>query len=252
MAMRATIQHQLNQYVIDLAEPIDISIAIHPNKPNINAWYIEDPQITPVVLGDWTGSVEQGADVNFNNIAFNPHAHITHTECVGHITQKVHSINQHLTQFFFLAEVVSILPEKEENGDNVITQQQLASFLQNKTCEAVVIRTLPNSTEKVTARYSHSNPPFLSESAAEYLRDKGIKHLLIDLPSVDKEKDNGKLLAHNAFWNTKGSLRLDATITEFVFIPNSVKDGSYFLNLMVAPFENDATPSKPILYKVLN
>jgi hypothetical protein len=73
---------------------------------------------------------------------------------------------------------------------------------------------------------------------------------LVDLPSVDKEKDEGKLLAHNAFWNTDGPLRMDATITEFIYVPNDVADGEYLLNLMVAPFENDATPSKPILYKI--
>jgi hypothetical protein len=44
---------------------------------------------------------------------------------------------------------------------------------------------------------------------------------------------------------------MDATITEFIFVPNTVLDGTYFLNLQIAPFENDATPSKPILYKVI-
>ncbi|MDX1317391.1 MAG: cyclase family protein, partial [Xanthomarina gelatinilytica] len=58
-------------------------------------------------------------------------------------------------------------------------------------------------------------------------------------------------LAHNAFWNTAGRTRMDATITEFIFVPNTVLDGTYFLNLQIAPFENDATPSKPILYKVI-
>jgi hypothetical protein len=75
--------------------------------------------------------------------------------------------------------------------------------------------------------------------------------LLVDLPSVDKEKDGGALLAHNAFWNTTGKIRINATITEFIFVPNEVEDGEYLLNLMIAPFENDATPSKPILYKII-
>ncbi len=45
-----------------------------------------------------------------------------------------------------------------------------------------------------------------------------MKHLLIDLPSVDKENDQGKLLAHKAFWDYNGEQRMDATITEFVYI----------------------------------
>ena len=42
-------------------------------------------------MGDWVASVQEGASVNFNNIAFNPHAHGTHTECVGHITKAFYS-----------------------------------------------------------------------------------------------------------------------------------------------------------------
>ena len=77
-----------------------------------------------------------------------------------------------------------------------------------------------------------------------------MKHLLIDLPSIDREKDDGLLLAHNAFWNTSGKVRTESTITELIYVPNSVEDGKYILNLQIAPFENDASPSKPILYKL--
>jgi arylformamidase len=180
---------------------------------------------------------------------FNPHAHGTHTECVGHITKKVHSINENLKQFFFFAEVVTIPPEKVK-GDFVISKKLLQFALGNKKRDAIIIRTMPNTKEKLSKQYSNTNPPYLLEDAAIYLKETGVKHLLIDVPSVDKEKDGGKLLAHNAFWNTKGKLRLDATITELIFVPNSIEDGTYFLNLQIAPFENDATPSKPVLYKI--
>jgi hypothetical protein len=81
------------------------------------------------------------------------------------------------------------------------------------------------------------------------LADKDVEHLLIDLPSVDKEKDGGELLAHRAFWNFEGKMRKQATITELIYVPNNIKDGTYFLNLQVAPFENDASPSRPVLYR---
>ena len=83
-----------------------------------------------------------------------------------------------------------------------------------------------------------------------FIRELGVEHLLIDLPSVDKEKDDGKLLAHKAFWNFNSEVRLNATITEFIYVPDSITDGAYFLNLQVAPFENDASPSRPVLYKI--
>ena len=249
--MIATIQYNSKKLQIDLSKPLDISIPLRASTNNVNAWYLDQPKIEPVKDGEWVASVADGADVNFNNIWFNPHAHGTHTECVGHITKKVHSINQQLKQFFYLAEVITVAPEKK-GKDFVISKKQLQFALGNKKRDAVVIRTIPNTIEKLSQHYSHTNPPFLLSEAAIYLRDKGVKHLLIDLPSVDKEQDNGELLAHNAFWNTAGRTRMDATITEFIFVPNTVLDGTYFLNLQIAPFENDATPSKPVLYNILD
>ena len=246
--MQATIEIHSEKFTIDLSNPLDISIPIDTSKPQINAWYLDDPIIFPVTDGNWVGSVDQGAGVNFNSIHFNPHSHITHTECVGHITKEVHSINKNLKKFFFIAEVVSVTPQLLENGDYVITKQQIQDALKNKEPEAIVIRTLPNDITKTEKRYSNTNPPYLLEEAANFIREIGIEHLLIDLPSVDKEKDEGKLLSHNAFWNTKGELRLQATITEFIYVDETIKDGTYVLNLMIAPFENDATPSKPVLY----
>ncbi|WP_047788571.1 cyclase family protein [Tenacibaculum mesophilum] len=249
--MIATIEYNSRKYKIDLSKPLDISIAIDTSKENINAWYLDDPKIFPVSDGNWIGSVQQGADVNFNNIQFNPHSHITHTECVGHITEEVYSVNKELSKFFFLAEVVTIAPEQLKNKDFVISKKQLQNVLGNKKRDAIVIRTLPNLSDKKSMRYSNTNPTYLLEEGAVYLKEKGIEHLLIDLPSVDKEKDEGKLLAHNAFWNTQGEIRMQATITEFIYVSNKIKDGTYFLNLMVAPFENDATPSKPTLYEII-
>jgi len=248
--MITTIQYNSRKLQINLLKPIDISMPMRASKSNVNAWYIDEPKIESVKDGEWIASVKEGACINFNNIFFNPHAHGTHTECVGHITEKVHSINKNLKQFFFLAEVVTVAPEKL-NGDFVISKKQLQFAIGNKKRDAIVIRTIPNTKEKLSRQYSNTNPTYLLEEAAVYLREKGVKHLLIDLPSVDKERDNCELLSHNAFWNTKGEIRFDATITEFIFVPNAVDDGCYFLNLQIAPFENDATPSKPILYKVI-
>ncbi|MEN8966694.1 MAG: cyclase family protein [Polaribacter sp.] len=247
--MKATIEYNSRKIEIDVSKPIDISIAIDVSKQNVNAWYLDDPKIFPEEVDGENISVKNGAVVNFNSIHFNPHSHITHTECVGHITEKVHSVNQNLKHYFHLAELITIAPI-EVDGDLVIATKQLKMALRNKKRDAVVIRTLPNLTDKKSMKYSNTNPTYLLEETAVFLKEKGIKHLLVDLPSVDKEKDEGKLLAHNAFWNTDGPLRMDATITEFIYVPNEVTDGEYLLNLMVAPFENDATPSKPILYKI--
>lgn len=247
--MNASIKVNSKTYKIDLTKPLDISMPLKASKSNANAWYIGEPRIEPVELDNWVASVKEGADVNFNNIYFNPHAHGTHTECVGHITEKVHSVNKCLKQFMFVAEVITVAPEVM-GEDYVISKKQIQFLLKRKQPEALVIRTMPNTKDKKTRQYSNTNWPYLTEEAALFIREKGIKHLLIDLPSIDKEKDDGQLLAHKAFWNVGGDIRIDATITEFIYVANKIIDGSYILNLQIAPFENDASPSKPILYKI--
>lgn len=253
--MKATI----NNFHIDLSKPIDISIPISSTEQNPIAWYIDKPQIEPVVFGNWIGKVSEGSSTNFNNIFFNPHGHGTHTECLGHITREFYSINQCLKQFFFMAELISIAPENV-NGDLVITLKSISTALDvthRQNIEAVIIRTLPNLESKKSTNYSHTNPPYLSEDAAIFIRESGIQHLLIDLPSVDREEDEGKLLAHKAFWNVTNvttlneDARLNCTITELIYVDNQIQDGSYLLNLQIASFENDASPSKPILYKII-
>jgi len=244
-----------NNFKVDFSKPIDISITLTNTDENPIAWYIEKPVIEPVRFGDWVGKVSEGSSsTNFNNIFFNPHGHGTHTECLGHITKEFYSINQSLKTFFFLAELVSVEPELQ-GEDLVITRAQIKKALNGKTPEAIVIRTLPNKNEKRSKKYSNTNPPYLDEKASEFIRENGTRHLLIDLPSVDKEHDEGKLLAHKAFWNVKDvdnlneDARLDATITEMIFVPDEIQDGNYLLNLQIASFENDASPSKPVLYK---
>lgn len=254
--MKATINHNNTTFEVDLSQPIDISILLTNNEENPIAWYLSKPVIEPVKMGDWTGKVSEGASTNFNNIFFNPHGHGTHTECLGHITKDFYSVNKALKQFFFLAEVVSIQPEAQ-GEDFVITKAQIEKALAGKPVEAIVIRTLPNDLNKRSKNYSNTNPPYLEEAAALFLRESGIKHLLIDLPSVDREEDGGKLVAHKAFWNVtdvtnlNSDARHDATITEMIFVPHTVADGSYLLNQQIASFENDASPSKPVLYKIV-
>jgi len=149
----------------------------------------------------------------------------------------------------FTAELITVAPERLDS-DFVISEKQLKYALGKKKCEALIIRTLPNTKEKVNKDYSNTNPPYLSEAAAQFLVAKNILHLLIDLPSVDREKDEGKLIAHKTFWNVDGSIRYNATITELVYVEDAIKDGSYLLNLQVAPFENDSAPSRPILFRI--
>ena len=249
--MQTTIQHNNKTYQIDLSKPLDISIPLKTDKSNLTAWYLEMPSFEPVKREGFIGDVNQGGSVNFRNIIFNPHGHGTHTECVGHISKENYTINQCLKEFFFLAEVVSITPAKIEE-DLVITLDQIKSVWKNNNVKAIVIRTLPNRDEKLSMQYSNTNPPFIAFEAVRFLIDKEIVHLLIDTPSVDKENDNGVLKSHHTFWEYPHNTQENRTITELIFVPETIEDGTYFINIQIASFENDASPSKPILYKILS
>lgn len=246
--MISTLTHKGKTYRADLSKPIDISIPMVADERNVRAWYVPPVKIEPVKGDSWIGEVKQGGSVNFRNITFNPHGNGTHTECVGHISLEDYSINQCLREFFFVAELVTILPFELDNGDRVITAEMIKNCIDDKAPEALVIRTLPNQPEKMMVNYSNTNPPYLTVDAAEYIHQKNIRHLLIDLPSVDREQDEGKLAAHHIFWQYPQGPLLDRTITELIYVPNHILDGMYFLNLQIASFENDASPSKPVLF----
>lgn len=248
--MRTKVEIQGQKFTMDLSKPIDISIPLSGSSQNPSAWYLSPPEISPVLMDNFVGSVKDGASTNFNTIVFNPHAHGTHTECIGHITKDFHGIGDALKEFHFICELITLEPISYQ-GDLVITKGQLSKALLGKKPTAVILRTLPNEKGKLSRQYSHTNPAYLLEDAALFLRQIGVKHLLIDLPSVDKEKDGGALLAHKAFWDFHGDQRLDATITEFIFVPNHIKDNTYFLNLQIVSFVNDASPSKPVLYELI-
>lgn len=228
--------------------PIDLSLPLQRGKDNPNAFYIEDPQMEPFRMGTFVGKVAEGGPCNVEQISFSPHGNGTHTECIGHISAERITINQCLTRFHFKARLVSLHPEQRGN-DQVITVGQLqASCGDLKGVEAAVVRTLPNDAQKRSQRYSGSNPPYFEAAALDWLQQQGVLHLLTDLPSVDREEDGGVLSAHHAFWQHPQQPRLAATITELIFVPDAAADGDYLLNLMIAAFESDASPSKPVLY----
>lgn len=248
--MRIDIFVGANQRHLDLDKPLDISLPLSNDATGVNCFYAPEFRAEPFMAGSFIGSVQAGSPVNFFNVFLNPHGNGTHTECMGHISANPYSINTCLTSFHFLAYLLSLAPDTLDNGDRVVTAAALSKLDWTDPVEALVIRTLPNDPDKRHRRYSGANPPYLEAAAVEWLVQRGIKHLLVDLPSVDREEDGGALAAHKAFWRYPSETRLDCTITELVYVPNDIEDGLYFLNLQIASFELDASPSKPVLYKI--
>ncbi|MBI1224780.1 MAG: cyclase family protein [Bacteroidetes bacterium] len=238
-------------YSASLNHPLDISTPLRAGLENPNAYWAPPVEFIPDVIGDFVCSTAAGSPVNSMNLRINPHGNGTHTECVGHISQEKFTINNCLQRFHFLAKLATVYPTKMPDGDRVVLRHQLKELLLPGEAEAFILRTLPNDDSKLTRTYSGSNPPYLHHEAVEWLVECGVQHLLLDLPSVDREEDGGKLLAHRAFWqygHLADQIRNNCTITELIYVENEIQDGVYLLNLQIASLESDASPSKPVIY----
>ncbi len=241
-----------------LGKAIDISIPLLFNGPQPNAYGVDAATSKACEAGDIVGDTRQGGSVNFEQYTLIPHCNGTHTECVGHITDDRISVTDCLTDVFLAAVLVSVEPEKADSGDFVITYSSLQAASVRKAADtptALVVRTLPNDDSKLTGQYGEGNiPAYFTAEAMEYIVECGFKHLLVDMPSVDRIFDEGKLTNHRIFWRvepgsreTNAATRGESTITELIYVPNEVADGEYLLNLQIAPFASDAAPSRPIL-----
>ena len=250
--MKHKIKYKERKYTWDDEKPIDISIPII-NNANFqpNCFHAPPFEAQPVRSGDFVGSTKLGGAVNFFDYKINPHGNGTHTECVGHISQNGETINQTLRSFHTICRLISVEPETADNGDKCITKDNLVQKLEGDQPLALVIRSLPNSRDKMHRNYSGTNPAYLTKEAIEFIVSKKVQHLLIDLPSVDREEDGGALFAHKAFWQFPDNIRSKATISELIFVDNMVKDDVYLLNIQIASFELDASPSKPVFYKLV-
>lgn len=248
--MKISFNIKNKRYEADLSRPLDISIPLKEGDSNPNCYYANPVKFTTISSGDFIGSVAQGGSVNYQEVCITPHGNGTHTECYGHISADKHAtLNKSLLKFHFLAQVITLTPALRGNGDCVIEYEDFKALF-TEGVEAVVIRTTPNEPGKLSHQYSGTNPCYIDSEVARFLCEQDVKHLLIDLPSVDKEVDGGELKAHRAFWNMNGNIRKDCTITELIYVNNEIKDGRYLLNLQVTSLEIDASPSKPVLFKI--
>ena len=227
----------------DLQKGYCLAIPLDHTKPQPNAYHAPFYDALPVKSGDWIGDTRLGASVNFFDIRINPHGNGTHTECVGHISKERYSIHQTLSYGRWIAQLISVYPVLTDNGDRIITD-----FEWDEGIEAIILRTMPNHPDKMTRQYSRTNPPFLHDAMAKKMADHHVTHLLIDLPSVDREEDGGALAAHKAFWQYPDKTRFNATITEMIYIDNMIPDGLYLLEIQIPAIELDAAPSRPYIY----
>lgn len=269
--MIISIRQNDQAYKIDTENPLDISIPLIFNGDQPNAYGVEKATSKPCEAGELVGDTRQGGSCNFEQYTFIPHCNGTHTECIGHITNERISVRECLQDVFIAANLISVNAQNAgktietysidlDENDLLITRNALENSdfrEQSSEFTGLIIRTLPNDESKLTKEYGKYIPPFFSNEAMKYIVEIGVKHLLVDLPSIDRIFDDGKLSNHRKFWNvdegkfeTTSNSRSNHTITELAYIPNEIKDGKYLLNLQIAAFESDVSPSRPILFKL--
>jgi arylformamidase len=249
--MQIELEYHHQKYTANLDHSTDLSMPLLAGLDTVNCFYAPLVTYEPVRMGDFVGSTAEGGVVNFFNIKINPHGNGTHTECVGHISKERYVIGDCLKKYHFFAKLISVYPQKMDNGDRVVLLERIQEQLQAGEVEALIIRTLPNDDQKKRTHYSGTNPVYFHPEAIAYMVECGIQHLLIDLPSVDREEDGGQLAAHKAFWQyPSDQVRTGATITELIYVPDSVQDGNYLLNIQTANFDLDASPSKIIIFPI--
>ena len=267
--MIISICHNNQNYKINTKESIDISIPYKFNGAQPNFYDVNPGQSTPLISGETTYSVEAGAGCNVSEISMNIHCTGTHTECVGHLLENPGDIGIILRDIIIPTVLITVNPSsfgktKESyhcsvnKNERIISkgsiQKEVEKWEKNQPL-ALIVRTTPNAKDKKYYQFTINTPPFFTNDALRNISDSGIKHLVLDLPSIDRMSDNGILGNHRIFWgdgnDPKGEVNLDSknTITELAFIPNEVQDGFYFLNIQIPHFECDAAPSRPILIK---
>ncbi|MBC8323887.1 MAG: cyclase family protein [Candidatus Marinimicrobia bacterium] len=241
------IDNRLYQYNTDHFH--DLSIPMNFNGDQANYFDVKRASTKPFQNENVIGDTKQGGGCNFDVVSFIPHCNGTHTECVGHIVDEDIHVNAIINDALFPATFITVKPES-----NIIDADQI--HVEAGFNAALIVRTLPNSDAKLSATYNENNqPPYFSRKAMKKINELGIRHLSVDMPTIDPAYDDGKLTNHHTFWNVEqGGHSLNGkppsfkTITEMIYVPNDISDGSYLLQIQVTNFVSDAAPSRPLIF----
>lgn len=258
-----TIELDDGAYTLDYGAAIDISL--HPTPRGPTAFGAAPLLEKPII------EVARGARCNCYAYAeFTPHLHGTHIETRSHIAADPRPVVECLTDFRFLARLITVSPVSAKglglslvghDDDLIITRAAIERALSadSRVPEALIVRT-PTFPDKPIKNYTGTNPPYPHHGVAQLCLERGIQHIVLDLPSADREE--GELFFHRTFWNDprgadgamipelahlSGAPRSDATITELAFIPDTVVDGWYALFLVPLAFPGDAAPVRPLI-----
>jgi hypothetical protein len=270
--MNARLKAEGCEVCVDLDRPFDLSVELDFDGPQARHFAAPPARSQPYSVPGFSGSVASGASCNCVSITLIPHCNGTHTEGAGHLTLEPLHAHRLVPRGLLPALLLSVQPvppsQSPESSDPLpqpcdllVTRAALQAAWPAQlpfAPRALVIRTLPNDPAKRARDYTDMTPPYLTREAAQHLVARGIEHLVVDLPSLDRAHDEGRLTAHRLFFGLPpgdSSLahaeRSQCTVTELAYAPDDASDGSYFLQLQVPAINGDAIPSRPLLYRLL-
>lgn len=275
--MIATLQVEGRTLRIDLDRGHDLSLG--PDRQGTGPSHFGAP---PADLKAWvrdgfTGAVALGGSCNCSVLTLIPHCHGTHTECAGHLTREPQDAFALLPPGLLptvLLSVTTVTASRctestdppPQAQDQLVTAHSLQQAYQLterakpriRKPRALVLRTRPNNTGKRQRNYAADPAPYLTREAARWLADLPIEHLIVDLPSIDRAHDAGRMTAHRIFFGLPAhsqalgdAARMHATLTELAYIDDSITDGAGLLSLQASRLPGDAVPSRPLYYPLL-
>lgn len=204
--------------------------------------WIDISQPLTNTIGHWPGdspfsyelsfTKEETGSVNIGKIKTSLHTG-THVDAPFHFDNKGKKINElAIDDFIGIARVVDV-----SDGDRVtvdlLTELEFGSF------DQILFRTsLPNQPERFPDQI-----PVLDEGLAPFLRERGIKLVGVDLPSVD-QTDSKELKAHHAFH------RAGIQILENIML-DKVTEGLYELIALPLPLVGaDGSPVRAVIRRL--
>ena len=274
--MKIILTNNETQYQLRFDKAVSISIALDFAGKQPNHFGVPLANKKTYEANGFIGDTSRDGSCNVTTINTTPHCNGTHTETVHHIVDQQVLINEVIPKRPLIAALVTVKPKPSKGigqsyrpdlkeTDTVITSTMLErafAVSSGKTnssdklpLDALIVRTLPNENNKRYFYYGDDRQPaFFTIEAIDWIIEKGFDHLLVDMPSVDKMYDEGKLTCHHRFWNVPESSHsltelswTHKTITEMVYVSNEIMDGIYGLVIHVPNFCLDAAPSNPIL-----
>ncbi len=242
---------------------INVSRTIDPNTSSSGAFYLDQPSAETVEFpGQFIGDVDRGGSCNVSYLTFCPH-NVTHIETSAHVLSPECSPptvadleNAALIGRVFLIDLSYLDTSYNAKIDMEHVKPHLDTLTQQ--INFVAIKTKSSDLPE-TFDFSGRGFMALSQKAGQYLHDfKSQGHpmagLVLDLPSIDQESDEGKLLAHRAWFGLPmtGHVADDQekrSLVELAYF-NKLTQGYYNIHISPPNFRTDAAAVGVHLQKI--